>query len=275
MKSSKAILVIGANGKTGSRVMNQLSEQGYQVKGASRNGEVKFDWDDATTWAAALKGIDAVYVTYFPDLAIPKAPGDIAKFCELAEQSGTQHITLLSGRGEPAAQVCEDIVKQSKLSWTIVRASWFNQNFSEGLFRDFIMSGKMALPVSVTTEPFVDVDDIADVVVASLTDSRHAGELYEVTGPELLSFAELANKFSMLTNHTVHFEQISVKEFQNSMRAEQVSEPEIEMLTYLFSEVLDGRNEFIADGVYRALGRQPRNFNQFILNNLKAFSEAA
>ena len=134
--------------------MQGLQALGFNPKGASRNGELHFDWNDPTTWSAALNGIDSIYLTYYPDLAIPKAPEDISKFCALAKMKGIKHITVLSGRAEPAAQVCENIIQQSGISWTVVRASWFNQNFSEGLFRQFIMDRRIALPVDEVTEPF-------------------------------------------------------------------------------------------------------------------------
>ena len=275
MKTAQQQLIIGSTGKTGSRVMQRLQALGYQPKGASRHGEVHFDWDDPTSWSAALTGVDAVYLTYYPDLAVPKAPEDISRFCALAKMKGVRHITLLSGRGEPAAQVCENIVKQSGISWTIVRAAWFNQNFSEGLFRQFIVNGNIALPVSVTTEPFVDIDDIAEVVVVSMTESGHNGQLYEVTGPELLSFAQLATRFSELLERTVSFEQITLEEFQSRLKGAGVEPGAIEALTYLFTEVLDGRSEFITDGIQRALGRQAKSFNQYILDNKHFFAEAA
>lgn len=267
-------LIIGATGKTGSRVMKGLKALGFDPRGASRHGDVHFDWDDATTWSAALNGIDRVYLTYYPDLAIAKAPDDIARFCALAKIKGIQHITVLSGRSEPAAQVCENIIKQSGLSWTVVRAAWFNQNFSEGLLHQFIRDGKISLPVTDITEPFIDIDDIAEVVIASLTEERHSGQLYEVTGPELISFADVAAKFSANLQHKVDFESISMADFQSRMSKDGVPGDVIGVLTYLFGEVLDGRSEYTTDGVERALGRPARNFDDFIRNNLQSFARA-
>ena len=155
-----------------------------------------------------------------------------------------------------------------------MRASWFNQNFSEGMFRDYIVGGTIALPVSVITEPFVDVDDIADVVLASLTEAGHTGQLYEVTGPELLSFAQLAARFTELLGTPVQFVQVTPEQFVESLQQHGVDSGAIHMLQYLFTEVLDGRNEYITDGVQQALGRPPRSFNQFILNNAQAFARA-
>lgn len=268
----KKYLVIGASGKSGAKVYNKLSERGLDVIGAHRHGEIHFDWTVPETWASSLIGIDAIYLTYYPDLAVPDAPQDIAKFCALAKIKGVKHITLLSGRGEPAAQICEEIVQTSGLDWTVVRASWFNQNFTEGMFREFIKRGSIALPVGNITEPFIDVEDICDVVVASLTDSKHSGRLYEVTGPELLSFAQLAALFTQELPNPVDFVQISQDDFIKSLQHNGVDPKAIDMLAYLFTEVLDGRNEFIANGVEQALGRPAKSFKAFIKDNIHSFS---
>lgn len=264
-------LIIGASGKTGSRVVQRLRVMGIKPLEASRNGPVHFDWEDEASWHGALSGVDAVYLTYYPDLAINRAPNDIQQFCEIAAKAGVKHITLLSGRGEPAAQLCETIVQESGLSWTIVRASWFNQNFSEGLFREFILKRKIALPVDDMQEPFVDVDDIADVVVASMTEARHTEKLYEVTGPELLSFRDIAQRFSIVLDDIVAFERISMEEFQENLQKANVDPGAIEMLSYLFNEVLDGRNAYCSQGVLQALDKPARNFNQFIFNSKHMF----
>lgn len=275
MKVSSQHLVVGATGKTGSRVMQGLNTLGYNPKGASRHGEVHFDWGNPATWASALKGIDSVYLTYYPDLAVPQAPEDISRFCALAKMKGVKHITVLSGRGEPAAQICEDIIKRSGLSWTIVRASWFAQNFSEGLFHQFIVEGNIALPVTDVSEPFIDIDDIAEIVIASLTNREHSQQVYEVTGPELISFADVAAKFSRQLNRTVNFESISIEEFERRMADAGVHQEVIQALVYLFSEVLDGRSQSTANGVDRALGRPATNFDRYIQNNIHRFAEVA
>ncbi len=268
-------LVIGATGKTGSRVLKGLRELGFAPKGASRNGDVAFDWDDPTTWITALNGIDAVYLTYYPDLAVAKAPEDISKFCALAKMKGVKHITVLSGRAEPAAQVCENIIKQSGIGWTVIRASWFNQNFSEGLFRQFVMDGKIALPVTDITEPFVDIDDIAEIAIASLTEEKHIGQLYEVTGPDLISFGDIADKFTRHLNREIRFESISMDEFERRLNQSGVPQGVIEALVYLFGEVLDGRSESTTDGVERALGRPATGFDEYIRRNRQFFATAA
>ena len=168
-------LVLAATGKTGRRVADRLEAQGRPVRRGSRSAAIPFDWDDATTWAPALEGVEAAYVVYIPDLAVPAAPPAIRAFTELALEAGVRRLVLLSGRGEEEAQRCERIVQESGLDWTIVRASWFAQNFSEGAFHDLVLAGEVALPAGDVQEPFIDVDDIADVVVAALTEYGHVG----------------------------------------------------------------------------------------------------
>ena len=258
------ILVIGATGKTGRRVVSQLREKGLNVREGSRHSSPAFDWHNRDTWQPALTGIRSVYITYFPDLAMPQAPADINDFCELATAAGVEHLVLLSGRGEPEAQHCETIVQQSGLDWTLVRASWFNQNFSEGAFIDMILGGMIALPVNETGEPFIDANDIAEVVVAALTDARHRNQLYEVTGPELLSFAQLAQIFTREADIPVQFQSISLETFHQQLTQDGMPDSMIAMLEYLFTEVLDGRNAYTTDGVERALGRAARSFADYV-----------
>ncbi|MEM8712929.1 MAG: NmrA family transcriptional regulator [Planctomycetota bacterium] len=182
---SAPILVIAGTGKTGRRVADRLEAMGRPVRRGSRSSGTPFDWNERATWRPALEGVQAAYVVYSPDLAVPEAPEAISAFTGLARELGVQRLVLLSGRGEEEAQRCEGIVQQSGLEWTVVRASWFAQNFNEGAFLDLVLSGEVTLPADEVREPFIDIDDIADTVVAALTSDDHVGEVYEVTGPRL------------------------------------------------------------------------------------------
>ncbi len=184
------ILVIGSTGKTGKRVADQLEERGIPVRHGSRSADVPFDWEDPQTWTPALAGVDKVYLTYYPDLAVPGSVDAIRELTKMAVEPASSRLVLLSGRNEDEAERAEDVVKASGLEWTIVRCAFFAQNFNEGAWLDEVLAGTVALPVDDVQEPFVDADDIADVVVAALTDDRHVGELYELTGPRLLSFGD-------------------------------------------------------------------------------------
>ena len=264
------IAVIGATGKTGKRVCKLLEDKGFQVKAASRKSINRFDWEDKTTWAPTLEGIKSVYVTYYPDLAVASAPSDISDFCDIALQQDVQHIVLLSGRGESAAQHCEDIVKQSGLQWTLVRASWFNQNFLEGAFRPMIDAEVIALPVGETREPFIDADDIAEVVATALSEPGHKNKLYEVTGPRLLTFEDVAKEITQANQKIIQYKHISQEEFLQQLKSSGTPEDVIDMMMYLFTEVMDGRNEYISDGVNECLGRTAKDIKDYISNNLIA-----
>lgn len=260
---SDPILVTGGTGKTGLRIVNLLKEKGYEVRVGSRSAALPFDWDHEATWEPCLTGCRAAYISYAPDLAMPGAPDAIEAFCRQAKKSGVQRVVLLSGRGEVEAQKCEEIVKESGLEWTIVRASWFNQNFSEGAFLPMIEAGNITLPAADVPEPFVDIDDIAEIAAEALISADHVGELYEVTGPELLTFNDLASILSDVTGRDILFTKVPHQGFLNEVAASGAPKDVLWMLDYLFATVLDGRNAYMCDGIKRALGREPTSFRAY------------
>jgi uncharacterized protein YbjT (DUF2867 family) len=255
-------LVLGGTGKTGRRVVERLQARGRPVRVGSRSGEPTFDWDNRSTWAAALEGAGSVYISHYLD-ALPGAAETVGSFAELAVAKGVRRQVLVGGRGEPEADRVEQAVLDSGAELTILRSTWFAQNFSEGGFLDFVLAGEVTLPAGDTPEPFVDVDDIADVAVAALTDDRHIGELYELTGPRLLTFAQAVDEISRATGREVRYLPISISEFAAGAAEQGVLVEYIDLLTYLFGEVLDGRNAYLTDGVQRALGREPKDFADF------------
>lgn len=254
------ILVLGGTGKTGRRIVAGLEARGVPVRVGSRAATPPFDWNDEAGWDACLEGVDAAYISYTPDLAMPGATDSIQAFVDRAAQHGVRRLVLLSGRGEEEAQACERIVQESGLEWTIVRASWFFQNFSEGAFVEMVQAGRITLPAGDTPEPFVDVDDIAEVAVAALTEPGHAGEVYEVTGPRLMTFAEVAAELTEATGRPIEYVQVPHDAFVGGAREAGAPKEVVWMLDYLFSTVLDGRNAHLTDGVQRALGRAPNDF---------------
>jgi uncharacterized protein YbjT (DUF2867 family) len=259
----KLTLVLGGTGKTGRRVAERLIARGVPTRIGSRSGAPPFDWEEQSTWAPALQNVGAVYVTYYPDLAVPGAPPAIRAFSDLAVKSDVQRLVLLSGRGEEEAQRCEQIVQNAGADWTILRASWFSQNFSEGPFQALVRGGVVALPAGAVGEPFIDVEDIADVAVAALTEDGHAGQLYELTGPRLLDFTEAVEEIARASNREVRYQQIPPEVFAAALAEQRVPADTITLLTYLFTTVLDGRNAHLTDGVQRALGRPPRDFSDY------------
>jgi uncharacterized protein YbjT (DUF2867 family) len=261
--NTKTTLVLGGTGKTGRRIVDQLAARNVPVRVGSRGAQPSFVWEDRATWAPALAGAGAVYVSYYPDLAAPGATGAIQAFTDLAVRSGVQRLVLLSGRGEPEAQRCEEIVKRSGLQWTVLRCSWFNQNFSENYLLEPILAGEVALPAPNVGEPFIDADDIADAAVAALTDDKHIGQLYELTGPRLLTFAEAIAQIAKATGKEIRYVQAPMDEYVAALEQAQLPPDLIALIKYLFTEVLDGRNAHVTDGVKRALGRAPRDFADY------------
>lgn len=260
-------LVLGGTGKTGRRVAERLEARGLPVRVGSRSGEPPFDWENPDTWAPALDKVGAVYVSYAPDLAVPGAVEAVRSFAELAVENGVRRLVLVSGRGEEEAQRAELVVREvgeeAGAEWTVVRCSFFNQNFSENYLLEPMLGGEVALPAGDVPEPFVDAEDIADVAAAALTEGGHAGQLYELTGPRLLTFEEAVGEIARAAGREIRYVQISVEEYAAMLAEYEVPAEYVELLTYLFGEVLDGRNAHLTDGVRRALGREPRDFSDY------------
>ena len=257
-------LVLGGTGKTGRRVVHRLEARGLPVRVGSRSGEPPFDWEDWATWAPALRDVESVYVSYYPDLAVPGSVAAVRLFADLAVEAGVRRLVLLSGRGEEEARRAELAVQEAGAEWTVVRCSWFSQNFSENYLLEPILGGKVELPAGDVPEPFVDADDIADVAVAALTEDGHAGEIYELTGPRLLTFEEAIGEIARATGREVRYVPVSVEEYSSMLAEHEVPAEFVSLVTYLFSEVLDGRNAYLTDGVQRALGREPRDFANYV-----------
>ncbi len=261
--SNQLVLVLGATGKTGRRVAASLREKGIATRLGSRSANPPFEWNREQTWDACLDGVTDVYVNYAPDLAVPGATDSIQAFVERAKSHGVQRLVLISGRGETEAQACEQIVMSSGLTWTVVRAGWFNQNFSEGAFADMVVSRRITLPGGERQEPWIDVDDIAAVVVAALTELGHEAEVYEVTGPRLMSFADIASDLSNAIGSEIEYVDVPHADFLDGLAEAQVPKDVVWLMDYLFATVLDGRNAYVTDGVQRALGRPPKDFADY------------
>ncbi|MFF2848034.1 NmrA family transcriptional regulator [Streptomyces sp. NPDC058001] len=253
-------LVIGGTGKTGRRVAERLTARGLPVRIGSRSGEPPFVWEDPATWEPALEGVGSVYITYYPDLAFPGAAEAVGAFSQVAVDRGARRLVLLSGRGEEGARISEDKVKESGADWTVVRASWFDQNFDEGFFLDSVLSGEIALPTGDAVEPFVDADDIADVVVAALVEGgRHIGRTYELSGPRLLSFYDVAAELSKATGREITY----VPATDEAFRAYLTENGLPVDFADLFDLLIDGRNAHLVHGVREAIGREPRDFSAY------------
>jgi uncharacterized protein YbjT (DUF2867 family) len=256
-------LITGASGKTGRRVAERAEAAGLPVRRVSRSTDPHFDWEQPATWSAVLAEIDQVYVAYAPDLAVPGAVDTVRAFAAAAREVGVRRIVLLSGRGEEAAEAAERVVQASGLEFTILRCSWFMQNFSEDFLRDAVLEGALALPVGDVREPFVDADDIADVAAAALTTDAHVGELYELTGRTALSFADAAALIAVETGRPLVHVPVPMADYLAALEELGMPDEVRGLVGYLFSEVLDGRNAAALGDVERALGRPAGTFEAY------------
>lgn len=258
------ILVIGGTGKTGRRVAEKLTALGHHVRVGSRNADPAFDWHKADGWDAALEGMDMVYITFQPDLAVPGALEAIETLVRKAKVKGVKKMILLSGKGEREAELCEQVLIHSGIEYTIVRASWFNQNFSESFFLEPILAGNLAMPKPRVRVPYVDANDIAEVVVASFLDEKHHGKIYEVTGPRLMTFGDIAQEVSNATGREIEYTAISMEAYNEIMQKAGLPEDYIWLINYLFNEVLDNEdNSIVTNDVEKVLGRKARDFSDF------------
>jgi uncharacterized protein YbjT (DUF2867 family) len=259
------ILVIGGTGKTGRRVVENLKKQNHNVRIGSRNSEPAFDWNETSTYANALKGIDRAYIVYYPDLAVPGAKEAIAKLTETALGEGLEKVVLLSGKGEKEAEACEDIVANSGLNYTIVRASWFNQNFTESFLLEPELAGHVAWPMPEAEIPFVDADDIADVAVKVLLEDSYNGRTITVTGPRKLTFRQVVDEIAAGTGRKIGFTPVTIDEYAEGMRAAGLPEDYVWLFSYLFREVLGNPdNQEVSHDVEKVLGRKATDFREFV-----------
>ena len=264
------VLVIGGTGKTGRRVVERLEAQNQNVRIGSRHSTPAFDWEDPESYAVALEGMDRAYIVYSPDLAVPGAREAIAQLTDAAVEKGLEKVVLLSGKGEKEAEACERIVADSGLNHTIVRASWFNQNFSEGAFLDFVLDGTVALPMPEAEIPFVDADDIAEVVAKVLLDDNFNNQTVTVTGPRKLTFEKAVKVMAEGIGRDIHYHPISIERFQEGMKSAGLPDSYIWLFGYLFKEVLGNpENQTLSNDIEKVLGRKAKDFSQYVDDTVK------
>ncbi|MBC2906483.1 NAD(P)H-binding protein [Streptomyces cupreus] len=257
------VMVTGASGRTGSRVAQAVRAAGLDVREATRSRG--FDWEDPTTWAQTLRGADAAYLMYPSDVGSPAAAEGIGALAREAVGLGVRRLVLLSARGEEQALPTEEALRSSGADWTIVRAAWFAQNFSEGPLADGLREGgELVFPAGEVEEPFIDVRDIADVVAAVLTSGdRYVGQTLELTGPRLLSFRQGVAEVSAATGAELTYLPVPARAYRENLTAFGIPQEEADFLVEVFETLLDGRNAHLTDTVHEILGRVPRDFTEF------------
>ncbi|SDG87613.1 Uncharacterized conserved protein YbjT, contains NAD(P)-binding and DUF2867 domains [Lentzea fradiae] len=249
------VLVLGATGKTGRRVTALL---GSTARPASRSSITKFDWSTPSTWEQAVAGATAVYVVP------PDNPVLLAEFVPVAVKSGVSRLVLLSMRGAPEDDPFEAAVKESGVEWTILRPTWFMQNFDEDLFAEPVQHGELAVPAGDGVHPFIDVVDIAEVAVRALTEDGHTARTYDLSGPEALSFAEMLARIAAVTGKPVRYADADPDEFAASLRKLGYPDEIADLVTMLLVRISTGEEAHLSDGVQRVLGRAPRTFADYL-----------
>ncbi|MFE7270279.1 SDR family oxidoreductase [Streptomyces sp. NPDC057623] len=256
------VVVTGASGRTGSRVARAARGAGLTVRAASR--AQGFDWEDPTTWAQTLRDADAAYLMYPSDVGSPAAAEGVGALAREAVGLGVRRLVLLSARGEDQALPAEKALTSSGADWTIVRAAWFSQNFSEGPLVEGMVHRELVFPAGEVKEPFLDVRDIADVVTAVLTSGdRYAGRTLELTGPRLLSWREAVAEIAAAAGGTITYTPVPTRAYGEALTGFGVPPEEVELLIEVFDSLMDGRNAHVTDDVREVLGRGPRDFADF------------
>ncbi|MFF7039807.1 NmrA family transcriptional regulator [Streptomyces massasporeus] len=258
------VVVTGASGRTGSRVARAAETAGLTVRAASR--ATGFDWWDRSTWADTLRGADAAYLAHPSDVGAPGAAEAVGALAREAVGLGVRRLVLLSARGEDQALPTEEALHASGADWTVVRAAWFAQNFSEGpLVAELRTSGELVFPADGVREPFLDVRDIADVVVAALTSGdRYVGRTLTLSGARLLTFGEAVAEIAAATGRPLTYRAVSTRDYGEALVGFGVPREEVAGMTAIFDTLLDGRNAHLSDGVREVLGRAPRDFGDFV-----------
>ena len=257
------IVVTGATGRTGNRVARAAGAAGLTVRAASR--ATGFDWADRSTWADTLRGADAAYLVHPADVGAPGTAQAVGELAGTAVGLGVRRLVLLSARGEDQALPTEEALRASGADWTVVRAAWFAQNFSEGPLAAEVRGGELVFPAGEVAEPFVDVRDVAEVVVAAVTGGeRYAGRTLAVTGPRLLTWGEAVAEIAAATGRPLAYRAVPARDYGEALVGFGVPPEEAGFLTGLFGTLLDGRNARVEDGVRDVLGREPRDFASFV-----------
>lgn len=262
-------LVLGATGKTGRRVAARLRLHGVPVRAASRSSETPFDWSRPEGWDAALRGVTAAYVV------APGTPGPVHDFVARAEAAGVQRLVLLSGRGADEwgdsgfgqdMRDAEAAVRNSTLEWTVLRPNNFAQNFDEDLWHAPLRGGELALPAGDVPEPLIDLEDVADVAAAVLTEAgRHGGRIYELSGPRAITFAEATELIARASGRTITYKQVSPAEYVALLVEQGFSEDDAGHVAEMFVLMERGVIASTTDDVESVLGRPARPFEDYVV----------
>lgn len=262
---SSTTLVIGGTGKVGRRVAAALRERGGHARVASRSGgDIRFDWRDASTYAPALEGTDAVFIVG-PGSATDWSPL-LAELLDAAKTAGTRRAVLLSARAveflpDGAVDRAERVLREGPVAWTILRPAHFAQNFTEAMFTP--VDDHVSAPVGDGREPFIDVADIAEVAAAALTTSTWEGETLELSGPEALTFEEAVARLGAAQGRRITFSDETLAEHVRRLRADETPEGYIAWRSAMLDAIRRGADAYVSHDVERVLSRPARSFEEW------------
>ncbi|MDR3496906.1 MAG: NmrA family NAD(P)-binding protein [Ancalomicrobiaceae bacterium] len=276
--SQQTTLVLGGTGRTGALVAQGLAARGFGARTAARRGAgVVFDWDDPTTYAAALAGIDRVYLV--TPVARAKFAGPVADFLDLAAAGGVRHVTYLSTYGSDLAPPEVDIravelelARRKGFTHSILRPAWVMQNFADAHLP--LIDGAITVPTGGGAEAFVDAADIAAVVVETLANpDAHAGAIYALTGPQALTVAEVAATIAETVGRPVAHHDIDPDVWINgAVAAGFISADYAVMLRWLTGTIIAGNGSRPNDDVERVIGRPATGFAEFARRSAAAWA---
>jgi uncharacterized protein YbjT (DUF2867 family) len=264
-------LVLGGTGQTGALVARGLSARGVPVRIASRSARgadhVRFDWERTDTHDPALREVDAVYLVA-PALA--RDPAEVmVPFVERAIAAGVQRLVLLSAavveEGTPGLGVVHATLRAHAPGWTVLQPSWFMQNFfepSHHLAQGIARDGVMVTATGQGRVGFIDAADIAAVAVETLL--APANQALVLTGPEALSYDDVAVILSEASGRTIAHRAVSVAEAQAAMVAAGMPAEYAGFLAALEARIAAGAEDRTTDAVQRITGRPPRSLRALV-----------
>lgn len=268
-------LVIGGTGTTGSRVARKLRDQGSPAWIASRRGNrdhVRFDWHDSATHRDALAGVDAVYLVAPIGEADPEPI--MTPFLERAVREGVGRAVLLSASavdpGTPGLGMVHNQVRDLFNEWAVLRPSWFMDNFT-GDHLHAQAARKFGEIVSATGEGrvgFVAADDIADVAVAALTDPVPHNTDHIITGPEALSYDDVAAILGEVTGRPIRHRSVSTTELARRWTDRGMPPAFARLLTDLDAAIAAGAEDRTTPVVAEVTGHEPRLFRNVVAATL-------
>ncbi len=270
-------LILGGSGRTGSRVAQHLADHGARARTASRHtSDVLFDWDDSSTYPAALEAVDRVYLVT-PVMRVRYAE-QVAAFLDQAEAIGVRHVTLLStynGNLAPReidiAAVETDLASRAAFTHSILRPAWVMQNFADNHLP--IIDGTLAVPSGGRAEAFVDAADIAAVAAETLLHpDTHAGASYDLTGPQAMTFDEVARGIAAVSGRPVTYQDIDQEVWIDAAVAAGVPADYTPMLRWLTGAVIAGNGSRPTGDIATIIDRPATSFEAFATFNTSAWT---